>query len=75
MQEIQETRVRSLGQEDPQKEEMTTYSNILAWEMDKGAWHATAHEVTRVGHNLATKQQDSIYYTIENTCTHSRLLY
>ena len=32
-QEIQETRVRSLGQEDPQKEEMTTYSNILAWEM------------------------------------------
>ena len=53
MQEIQETRVRSLGQEDPQKEEMTTYSNILAWEMDKGAWHATAHEVTRVRHNLA----------------------
>ena len=33
MQEIQEIRVQSLGQEDPQKEEMTTYSNIFAWEM------------------------------------------
>ena len=42
--------------------------------MDKGAWHVTVHEVTRVGHSLATKQQDSIYYTIENTYIHSWLL-
>ena len=29
----QETRVRSLGQEDPLEEEMTTHSRILAWEI------------------------------------------
>ena len=29
----QETRVRSLGQEDPLEEEMTTHSSILTWEI------------------------------------------
>ena len=28
---MQETGVRSLGQEDPQEEEMATHSSILAW--------------------------------------------
>ena len=28
-----ETRVRSLGQENPLEKEMATYSSILAWEM------------------------------------------
>ena len=31
MQETQETRVRSLGREDPVEEGMATHSNILAW--------------------------------------------
>ena len=31
MQEIQETRVQSLGQEDPLEEEMATHSSIVAW--------------------------------------------
>ena len=37
---MQETRVRSLGQEDLLEKEMATYSSILAWEnpMDRGAW-------------------------------------
>ena len=30
---MQETRVQSLGQEDPLEEEMVTHSSILAWEM------------------------------------------
>ena len=30
MQEVQETQVRSLGQEDPLKKEMATHSSILA---------------------------------------------
>ena len=30
MQEMQETQIRSLGQEDPLEEEMATHSNILA---------------------------------------------
>ena len=33
MQEIQETRVQSLGQEDPLEKEMAAQSNILAWEI------------------------------------------
>ena len=33
MQETQETQVRSLGQEDPLKEEMATHSSILAWKI------------------------------------------
>ena len=30
---VQETRVRSLGREDPLEKEMTTHSNILAWKI------------------------------------------
>ena len=33
MQEMQETQVRALGQEDPQEEEMATHPSILAWEI------------------------------------------
>ena len=37
--------VQSLGQEDPLKEEMPTYSTVLAWKnsMDRGDWWATIH--------------------------------
>ena len=31
MQEIQETRVGSLGQEDPLEKELATHRSILAW--------------------------------------------
>ena len=33
MQEMQETWVQSLGQEDPLEKEMATHSGILAWEI------------------------------------------
>ena len=33
MQETQETRVRSLGREDPLEEGITTHSSILAWKI------------------------------------------
>ena len=36
MQKLQETQVRSLGEEDPLKEEMTTHSSILAWKKSHG---------------------------------------
>ena len=32
VQEMQETWVQSLGQEDPMEEEMATHSSILVWE-------------------------------------------
>ena len=49
MQEMQETRVRSLGGGDPLEEGMATHSNILARRipMDRGAWWAAVHEVTK----------------------------
>ena len=46
---MQETQVRSLGQEDPLEKEMATHSSILAWRIpwtDREAWWATGHEVT-----------------------------
>ena len=33
MQEMYETRVQSLGQEDPLEKEMATHSRILTWEI------------------------------------------
>ena len=46
---MQETWVRSLGQEDPLEEGMATRSSILAWRipMDRGVWGATVHGVTK----------------------------
>ena len=41
--------VQSLGQGDPLEEGMAIHSNILAWRipMDRGAWQATIHRVTK----------------------------
>ena len=38
-----------LGWEDPLEEEMATHSSVLAWRvpMDRGAWWATVHRVTK----------------------------
>ena len=46
---MQETQVQSLGQEDPLEKGMATDSSILAWRipMDRGAWWATVHGVTK----------------------------
>ena len=44
-----ESWVLSLGWEDPLEEGMTTHSGIPAWRipMDRGAWWATVHGVTK----------------------------
>ena len=46
---MQETRVRSLGWEDPLEEGMAAHSSILAWRipMERGVWWATVHEVAK----------------------------
>ena len=46
---MQETRVGSLGWEDPLEEEMATHSSYSCLEnpMDKGAWQAVVHKVTQ----------------------------
>ena len=44
---MQETGVRSLGQEDPLEKGMATHSSILAWRIaqTRGAWWALVHGV------------------------------
>ena len=63
MQETQETELLSLGPEDPLEKEMETHSNIIAWEIP---WTEGPGRLQtpgspwghyRVGHDLATKQQ------------------
>ena len=46
---MQKTPPRSLGREDPLEKEMATHSSILAMgrPMDRGAWLATLHRVTK----------------------------
>ena len=50
---MQESLVQFLGREDPLEEAMATHSSILAWRipMDRGAWKATVHGITSVGHD------------------------
>ena len=51
---VQETRVRSLGWEDPLEKGMATHSSILAWRIswaeEPGGLHRV-HGVQRVGHD------------------------
>ena len=53
---MQETRVRSLGWEDPLEKEMVTHSSILAWRIPRmeepGRLQSTGSQ--RVGHDWAT---------------------
>ena len=46
---MQETWIRSPGQEDPLEEAMATHSSILVWRnpTDRGAWWATFHRVSK----------------------------
>ena len=44
---VLEILVQSLGQEDPLEKEMATHSNILENLMDRGAFWATVHGVSK----------------------------
>ena len=57
---MQETRDRSLGREDPLEKEMTTHSNILAWEIPEEPGGLQAMGSQRVRHDLATKQSSQL---------------
>ena len=56
MQEIQETQVRSLGQEDLLEKGMATHSSVLGLENppDRVAWWATVHGVAKCQTRLST---------------------
>ena len=53
---VQETRVQSLGREDPLEKEMATHSSILAWRIPwtEGSGELQSMELQRVGHNWVT---------------------
>ena len=57
MQEMQETQIRSLGQEDPLGEEMATHSSIFAWKIpwtvEPGGLQSM--ELQRIGHDWVTE--------------------
>ena len=72
---MQEMRVWSLGGEDPLEEGMATHSSIPAWKIpwteEPGGLQYT--ELQRVGHGLATKQQQ--YATSQSRFTKLLLAY
>ena len=45
------------------EKEMATRSSILAWRIpvDRGAWRAAVHGVTRVGHDLVTEPPPTMF--------------
>ena len=60
MQETQETRVQSLGQEDPLKERMATYSSILAgkilWTEELGGLQSMRSQIVIRGRSQRTSR-------------------
>ena len=66
MQETQETRVQSLGQEDPLKEELATHSSILVWKIP---WTKEPGQVTAHGGN---KESDTTERARTRARTHTR---
>ena len=60
---MQETWVRSLGQEDPLEKEMATHSSILAWKIRWTEEPVGLQSVglQRVGHGRVTKHTQVIY--------------
>ena len=60
MQEMQETRVRSLGQEDPPGKEMAIPSSILAWEIP---WTEELGRLQSMGSQRPTQLSTSFVFS------------
>ena len=63
---MRETRVQSLGWEDPWEEGMVTHSSVLTWRirMDKGAWQAPwGCKESNTTEWLSTSQHYVLHYT------------
>ena len=73
----QESWVQSLGWEDPLEKEMATDSSILAWEIpwteEPGGLQSMGSE--SVGHDLGTKQQQQVEYTVRIVFKYLLLLF
>ena len=62
MQERKETRVQSLGREDPLKEEMAMHSSVLAWRIlwTEGPGGLQSKGSQRVGHDTAAEHVGTV---------------
>ena len=58
---MQETRVQTLGQEDPLEEEMATHSSILAWSIPWTEEPGGLHTVHRVAKSWMRLKRLSMY--------------
>ena len=58
----------TLGWQDPLEKEMATHSSILAWEIPRTVEPAGLQSMglQRVGHDLATEQQQQLYCILRN---------
>ena len=64
------------------QKEMATHSSVLAWKnknpMNRGAWRATVHGVTGVGHDLATRPLPHLLprynFCNKNCCDHPNIV-
>ena len=57
--------VQSLGQEDPQEEEMATHSSILAWTVPwTEDWRATVHRVPKSRAQLSSRAHTHDHHTL-----------
>ena len=63
MQEPQEMRVQSMGQEDPLEEEMATCSSILAWKIQ---WTEEPGGLQSMGSQRVTHDWNNWAYTYTN---------
>ena len=79
--DLQETRVRTLGQEDPLEEEMAIYSSspsCLENPMDRGSWWPTVHGVTRsqtqLNMHTDQKQKESLPGSLEGLSWRKRVI-
>ena len=71
---VQETRVRSLGGEDPLEKEMATHSSTLAWMKEPGGLQSMG--LQRVRHDLVTSIsvhfQGALSLRIGSSCSYMR---
>ena len=74
---VQETRFQSLGWEDTLEEGMATHSSILTWRipMDRGAWWATVHGVTKSQTQLSNTAQHGVSIYTGNTSERIKQLF
>ena len=74
---MQETRVRSLGREDPLEKRMTTHSSILGWRIPwtKEQGGPQSMGLQKTGHSWATNTQSSLGFRVTiRRCVMEQLL-